>query len=95
VLIWEVAPPGILEERRDGASPMVRTIGRLSMSPVGRTRTHLCGSFRRSPPMLLREQVARFLDGVTAALIPLGIQVDRSLHGHLSLGDLILRRQAR
>jgi len=30
----EVAPPGILEEREGGATPIVHTVGKVSMSPM-------------------------------------------------------------
>jgi hypothetical protein len=74
-----VAPPGILEEREGGATPTVHTIGRMSMSPIDFRRTHLCELFGRSP-VFLREQVARFLDGVPAALVALGVQINSTLY---------------
>ncbi|KNY19215.1 hypothetical protein AKJ13_28990 [Methylobacterium sp. ARG-1] len=62
---------------------MICTAGRLIMSCAGRTRTHLCELFRFSPPLLLREEIARFLDRITAALVPFGVQIDRTLQCRL------------
>ena len=51
--------------------------------------------FRSSTTSLLWHQILRLLDGFSAALVTLGVQVHCLLQSHLSQRDLVLRRTLR